>query len=158
MLRTGAHALTTSLTCFRINLCNTVYDMDSVKRTSLYAGTKSHTSIVTRLWTAARYECHCLAVFYTGILIVLASLFTSTGTLYKSNLPNAVFSSNAHDLANLGSNRSATDRTTIDRCFSLDDGSSQTGTSGITTSTTVISRQNTNNCFFSFVYFNLELF
>ena len=46
-LRAGCHALTAGLTCLFINLCNTVHDMDRIKRTSLYTGTIAETAIVT---------------------------------------------------------------------------------------------------------------
>ena len=48
-----------------------------------------------------------------------------------------------HDLTDLGCNRRAADRTLIDRSLALCDCCCQTGTTGITTATTVISRKHT---------------
>ena len=158
MFRTCRNTFTTGFTYFFVNLCDTVYDMDRVKRTSLYTAAISKTAIVTGFWSAIRYECHCRAIFHTGILIITICLFTVSCTFYKGNLFCAFFCLDAHDLTNFSGNRSSTDRTLIDRSFTLYDCSSKTGTSGITTTTTVVSRKNAKNGFFSLIYFYFELF
>ena len=46
-LRTGSYTLATGLTGLLVNLCNTIYDMDCIKRTCLYTGTISETAVIT---------------------------------------------------------------------------------------------------------------
>ena len=140
MFWTCVHTLTACLTSFCIHLSNAINDMNCIKRTSLYTTTISQTSIIAGFRSATWYKCHGLAIFNAGIFIIFASFFASSGTFYKCYHLYTFSSSNTHNLANFFSNRCATNRTTIHWCFSFYDGCSQTRTSGITTSTTVISR------------------
>ena len=58
VLRACSHTFSTGFTLFLINLCNTIHDMNSIKRTSLYTGSVTKTSIITGLWPAIGHERH----------------------------------------------------------------------------------------------------
>lgn len=49
MLRAGSHTFATRLTDFLIYHCNTIYNMDRIKRTRLYAGSVTKAAILTCL-------------------------------------------------------------------------------------------------------------
>ena len=85
MMRTFCNTLTTGFTCITVYDCNTVHDMDRIKRTGFYAASESHTSIGTGFGTAARDECHHFTVFYTCVSVVVFCFFTSSGTFYESS-------------------------------------------------------------------------
>ena len=157
VLRTGCNTFSTCLTYFLIHLCNTIYNMDCIKRTCLYTVSKAKAAIATALCSAARNKCHSSTIFYSGIFIIMTGFFTGSCTFYKGNLLCAFFCSNTHDFPDFCCNRRTTNRTSIDRGITFYNSSCKTGTSGITTTTTVISRKNTNNCFFPFIYFYFEL-
>ena len=158
VLRTSCNTFSTCLTYFLIHLCNTIYNMDCIKRTCLYTVSKAKAAIATALCSAARNKCHSSTIFYSGIFIIMTGFFTGSCTFYKGNLLCAFFCSNTHDFTDFCCNRRTTNRTSIDRGITFYNSSCKTGTSGITTTTTVISRKNTNNCFFPFIYFYFELF
>ena len=142
MLRTCSHAFATGFADLRIDFCNTIYDMDRIKRTCFHTISKSQTSIIAGLWSAIWNKCHCRTIFHSGILVILFCFLTGSGTLDKSDFFYRSPGRNTHDLANLCGNRLSTDWTLIDRCLSLCDCRSKSGTSGISTATTVISREN----------------
>ena len=143
MLRTCSNTFSTCLTYFLVNLRNAVHDMNRIKRTSLYTAAVSKASVITGLRSAVRHECHGCTVLVAGILVIASCLLTGSRTLYKCYLALAFLGCHTHDLTDLGCNRRAADRTLIDRSLALCDCCCQTGTTGITTATTVISRKHT---------------
>ena len=152
--RTFGNTFATGFTCFLIYDRNTIHYMDRIKWTCLYTASEAHTSKCTVFCTAARDESHHLAVFHTCVLIFHSRLITGSRTFYKSNLTCGFFYFLSHDRANLGCNRSTANRTLIYRSFSLCNCGSESGTSRISTTTTVIFWKNAENGLFLFIYLN----
>ena len=152
MTRAFCDAFAAGLTCFLIYYCNTIYYMDGIKRTGLYAASKSHTSKSTVFCSTARDESHHLAVFHTCILILYSCFVTGSRTFHECNLTGSFFYFLSHDRTDLGCNRSTADRTLIYRSIAFSDCGSKSGTSRISTATAVVSRKNAKNGFFFFIY------
>ncbi len=116
--------------------------LDRIKRTCFHTISKSQTSIIAGLWSAIWNICHCRTIFHSGILVILFCFFTGSGTLDKKRLFFTEAPAETPMISPTFGNRLSTNRTLIDRCLSLCDCRSKSGTSCITTSTTVISREN----------------
>ena len=158
MFRTCGYALSAGFAGFFVHLCNSVHNMDCVKRTCLYTATKAKTAIITGFCPAAGHKGHSAAVFHTCVIVVLFCLFTGSGTFYKRHLPYAVPCRNPHNLTNLVSHRSTAHGTLIHRSLSFYNSGSQTGTSGIAAATTIITWKDTHNSLFPGVNFHFEFF
>ena len=139
MSRAGSYTLAACLTLNIIDLSYAIDDMNGIKRTGLNAASVSEASISAFLGAAARYICHNRAVFYAAVIVIASGLFAGSGAFYESNLLSTLFCSYAHDLANLGSYRSATDRTSVNGSLALDDCCSQSGASCVAAATAVVS-------------------
>ena len=156
MFWTGGDTFTTGFTCFFVDYCNSIYDMDRIERTCLYTASETKTSKGTSFWSAILHHgCH-LAVCNSCIIICLFCFFAGSCTFYKCNFVYAFTGFFAHDRCDLCCYRSTADRTLSDRSFSFCDGCCKTGTSGISTSTTVVTRKFCENRFFFFIYFNCK--
>ena len=158
MLRTCSNTFTAGLTYLLINLCNTVNNMNCIKRTSLYTASESKTSIVTSLRSTVWNKCHSSTIFDSGVIVILFCFLAGSCTFHKCNLLYRSTCRYTHDLADFRSNRITTDRTLSDRSLTLGDCSGKTGTACVTAATTVVTRKNLKDCFLSRVYFNFEFF
>ena len=82
---TGGDTFTTGFTCFFVNYCNSVYNMDRIERTCLYAASETKTSERTFFWSSILHHgCH-LAVCNSCIIICLFCFFAGSCTFYKCN-------------------------------------------------------------------------
>ena len=76
MFWTGGDTFTTGFTCFFVNYCNSVYNMDRIERTCLYAASETKTSERTSFWSSILHHgCH-LAVCNSCIIICLFCVFS----------------------------------------------------------------------------------
>ena len=150
MMRTFCDTFTAGFTCITVYDCNTVHDMDRIKRTGFYAASESHPYV----GTGARDECHHFTVFYTCVSVVVFCLFTGSGTFYESSHTCALDNFLSHDPCDHFSNCFATYRTCIDRCFTFGDRCCQTITARISASTTVVSRK----CFTDSNFFLIDFY
>ena len=158
MFWTCSNTFATCFTSIFVNDCNTVYDMDCIEWTCFHTVTKSKTSVVTGFWSTIWNKCHSGTILNSCVLIVLIRFFTGSGTFYKCCFALAFLCFDTHDLTDLGCNRCSTNRTLIDWSFPFYDSGCKSGTSGISTTTTVISRKSLCNGYFSLIYFYFEFF
>lgn len=117
--RTSLRTLTTGNTLLLVDNGNTVYNMDRVKLTCLYTGTKTGTAVAAGLRTAGRhYRCLC-TVINTFVVVKSLNLVTGTFTTYKCNLLLCCSGRYAKDSSDLFAYRCSTYRTCICRSFSF---------------------------------------
>ena len=132
--------------------------MNCIKRTRFYTGAVTKTSVVARFWTTILYKTHVFTIFNAIVFVILIRFFTSSTTFYKCCHANLLSCLLPHNLANQSSNRSTADRTRTNLCFTFYNCSSQTGTTCVATTTTVVSRKDTQDSLFSFIYFYCKCF
>ena len=97
VMRTFGNTFTTGFAGFSVNDCNTIYDMDRIKRTGFYTASESHTAVIAGFGSAARDKCHHFTVFYTGISVIVVCLFAGTGTFYKCSHAGGFYNFLSHD-------------------------------------------------------------
>ena len=154
MFWTGGDTFTTGFTCFFVDYCNSVYDMDRIKRTCLYAASETKTSERTSFWSAILHHgCH-LAVCNSCIIICLFCFFAGSCTFYKGNLLCAFFCSNTHDFTDFRCSSCTARQTGIHRSTFVHDGIRIVRTAGIAACTTVCTWQGFGDFLCSFIDFD----
>ena len=154
VMRTFGDTFAAGLTCFAVNDCNTVYDMDRIKRTGFYTASESHTAVIAGFGSAARDKCHHFTVFYTGISVIVVCLFAGTGTFYKCSHAGGFYNFLSHDSCDHFADCFSAYRTGIDRCFAFCNRCCQTVATGISAATAIVSRKGFTNGNFTFICFN----
>ena len=156
-LWTGSNTLAAGYALFLVYNSYAVYNMDRVKLTCLYTGTKTGTAVAAGLRTAGRhYRCLC-TVINTFVVVKSLNLVTGTFTTYKCNLLLCCSGRYAKDSSDLFAYRCSTYRTCICRSFALCNCLCQRVTACETAAAAVVSRKFLTDSYFLFIYFYLEL-
>lgn len=98
---------------------NSIHNMNGIKRTDLYAASKSTASVITCLCTAIWNKRKHLTVFHTCVNIVIFCLFTGSGTFHMCYLTGSFHNCLSHNSCNYFSNRLTAYRTAVYRSFSF---------------------------------------
>ena len=140
-LWTGSNTLAAGYALFLVYNSYAIYNMDRVKLTCFHAGAISHTAVSTSLLAGTRCYGYHGTIGNSIVVVLYIGLIAGTFTFYESYLLFRAAALNTHDSSDLICYRSAADRTSVNRSGACSNCCSQTGTSGKTTATTVISRK-----------------
>ena len=138
-LGTSRHTLTASDALFRVNDRFAVHDMQRIECTFFYTGAQTHAAVCTFLRAAC--HAHRRVAVLKALILCLIDRIAAAVTVNMCNLGFTGVSFNAHHFGNLSRSGSTADRTTVDRCFALYDGSRQTVTARIAAAAAVCARQ-----------------
>ena len=157
VLRADRDTLLAGLAFFRINIGDSVNDMDRVKRAGVNTGTVTQASEVAGLRAAVLHIFHHGAVLKSVVRVLLVGHLLVADTFDKGDHPAAFLSLDSHDGTDSLSDRVAADRAGIDRCLALGDRCRKTRTSREAASAAVITGQSFEHSRFLLIYFNCKL-
>ena len=153
VLRTGCHTFAAGFAGFLIYHCDSVYNMNRIKRTGIDTGSVPETSVCTSFCTAVLHlACHN-AVFDAVIFIFCFCFLAGSSAFHKSDISLLLGSIYSHNCTNLFSYGGTSDRASADLGLSGHNGRCQTGAAGIAAAATVVTRQNFQYCVFTLICF-----
>ena len=128
--------------------------MDRIERTGFHAASVSKTAVITAFRSFILHHIRHHTVLDSIIIVFFLCFLACSAAFHKCNLPCLRSGILSHDLSDLGSNRRAAYRTSAHFSLAFYNRGSQTGTSGVSAASTVISRKHTKDRLFSFIDFH----
>ena len=156
MLGTYFHAFSAGFTFFLIYYRHTVLYMNGIKRTYLHTGSISQAATVAGLRATTGDKAHHTAVLDAVIIIIRLRPIAVSLAVNIRHLTFGSSSLHSHDRSNFFADFFSSYRTGIDRSLSFCNGSCQSGTSGKSTATAVITGKGGKHRLLLLIYFYFE--